>query len=155
MIQEVDFYGNGHINYNEFISATLSCQEVLSDELLWTLFKNFDIDDTGYISVQNLRDVFHKMGRFEITEEEIKEAIKAHDATHLNKIGFKQFKKIFFQDQKQSTQLFPDLGVFDALSASGTMQAKRSKGGLNLDKPKHKLNRRYSGSKNINIQNME
>jgi Ca2+-binding EF-hand superfamily protein len=42
---------------------------VLTDELLWTLFKTFDIDDTNFISVQNLREAFHRLGRFEITEE--------------------------------------------------------------------------------------
>ena len=50
MVDEIDYFGNSKINYSEFLSATLSCQKVLTDEVLWTLFKQFDIDDTNYIS---------------------------------------------------------------------------------------------------------
>ncbi len=55
MIEELDYVGNHKINYSAFLSATLSCQKILTDELLWTLFKTFDIDDTNYISIKNLR----------------------------------------------------------------------------------------------------
>ena len=50
IIREIDYVGNGKINYTEFLSATLSIQETLTEELLWRLFKKFDVDDTGYIS---------------------------------------------------------------------------------------------------------
>jgi Ca2+-binding EF-hand superfamily protein len=55
MIEEIDYVGNHKINYSEFLSATLSCQKFLTDELLWTLFKQFDIDDDNNISNANLR----------------------------------------------------------------------------------------------------
>lgn len=72
MMSEVDFNkGNNVINYSEFLSATLSTQSILTDELLWTLFKSFDIDDTNYISVSNLKEVFKRLGRYEITDEQI------------------------------------------------------------------------------------
>jgi Ca2+-binding EF-hand superfamily protein len=99
MIDEVDFIGKNRINYSEFLSATLSCQKVLTDELLWNLFKSFDIDDTNYISVSNLREVFKRLGRYEITEEEIKEAIKVHDFDGNNQLSFTEFKIIFLDDK--------------------------------------------------------
>ena len=68
MVREIEFVGKSGINYTEFLSATLTAQNYLTDELLWSLFKSFDIDDTNYISVQNLREVFRRLGRYEITE---------------------------------------------------------------------------------------
>ena len=54
IIKEIDFFGNGQINYSEFLSATMSLQESLTDEKLWSLFKTFDTDDTDFISLDNL-----------------------------------------------------------------------------------------------------
>ena len=104
MIEEVDYIGNHQINYSEFLSATLSCQKVLTDELLWTLFKQFDIDDTNFISIQNLREVFRRLGRYEITEDEIKQAIEVHDTERDNKLSFAEFKRIFFEDTMQEVE---------------------------------------------------
>ena len=63
IIREIDYVGNGKINYTEFLSATLSIQETLSEEMLWRLFKKFDMDDTGFISTKNLQDAFKRLGR--------------------------------------------------------------------------------------------
>lgn len=46
----MDYFGNGKINYSEFLAATLSAKDTLNDEMLWRLFKTFDVDDTGSIS---------------------------------------------------------------------------------------------------------
>ena len=37
IIAEIDYYGNGMINYSEFIAAALSADQVLNDEQLWNL----------------------------------------------------------------------------------------------------------------------
>ncbi len=58
IIAEIDYVGNGKINYTEFLAVTLSFQETLSEEMLTRLFKRFDVDDTGFISKQNLIDAF-------------------------------------------------------------------------------------------------
>ena len=50
IIREIDYVGNGKINYTEFLSATLSVEESLTEEMLWRLFKKFDVDDTEFIS---------------------------------------------------------------------------------------------------------
>lgn len=80
-LKQIDNFGNGQLNYTEFLTATLSVQAVMTDEILWELFESFDIDKTAFISVDNLKDVFHGLGRIEITEEEIIETIAAHDIT--------------------------------------------------------------------------
>ena len=79
IIREIDYVGNGKIAYTEFLAATLSFQETLTDDMLLRLFKKFDVDDTGYISKENLLDAFKRLGRSNLTMEEGTEMIKVHD----------------------------------------------------------------------------
>jgi Ca2+-binding EF-hand superfamily protein len=46
----MDYYGNGKINYSEFLAATLSANDTITDEMLWQVFKTFDVDNTDFIS---------------------------------------------------------------------------------------------------------
>ena len=50
IIQNVNYSGNGKINYSEFIAATVNINDVLNYNKLYALFKYFDIDDTGIIT---------------------------------------------------------------------------------------------------------
>ena len=50
IIKEVSFYGNGRINYTEFLAATIKVKKVLNKAWIWTLFKDFDTDDSGFIT---------------------------------------------------------------------------------------------------------
>ena len=79
IISEIDYVGNGKINYTEFLAATLSISETLSDEMLNRLFKKFDVDDTGYISKENLLDAFKRLGNNNLTLEQVTDMIKVHD----------------------------------------------------------------------------
>jgi calcium-dependent protein kinase len=44
IMSEVNFLGNGEINYSEFIAATLSVKSMLTNEKLYALFKELDHD---------------------------------------------------------------------------------------------------------------
>ncbi len=39
IIEEIDYFGNGQINYSEFLSATISVQSILNHDRLVLLFK--------------------------------------------------------------------------------------------------------------------
>ena len=94
IIKEIDYFGNGKINYSEFLAATLSMQKVLTDEKLWSLFKTFDTDDTDYISLENLQEAFQRLGR-NYSEEEINKIMLLHDSSKDGKLSFEEFKAIF------------------------------------------------------------
>ena len=79
IIREIDYVGNGKINYTEFLSATLEIKDTLTEEMLWRLFKKFDVDDTGFISKENLVEAFKRLGRSKLTLTDISEMIYAHD----------------------------------------------------------------------------
>tara|TARA_B110000285_G_scaffold195897_1_gene226498 strand:+ start:58 stop:222 length:165 start_codon:yes stop_codon:yes gene_type:complete len=50
IVNQIDFEGNGRINYSEFIAATINAQDFLTDERVEAIFKSFDNDDNGWIS---------------------------------------------------------------------------------------------------------
>lgn len=70
IIKELDFAENKRINYSEFIAATINVNEYLTDERLQAIFNQFDIDNTGKISKDNMIQAFTKYGR-EINEDDI------------------------------------------------------------------------------------
>ena len=88
IIAEIDYVGNGKINYTEFLAATLNLKENLTEEVLHRLFKRFDVDDTNFISKKNLIDVFKRLGRTQITEDEVTEMIRAHDIVKDGQVSF-------------------------------------------------------------------
>ena len=54
IVKEVDYLGNNKINYSEFLAATLSINKILTNERLLAIFKQFDSEDTGYITPQGI-----------------------------------------------------------------------------------------------------
>ena len=97
----MDVNKNGKINYSEFIAATISIQEFLTEEKLWMIFRHFDIDDTDYISRENIVDAMRKMGK-NLSDEEVDSALEAHDVVHDGKISFAEFRHMFFPDANLS-----------------------------------------------------
>lgn len=101
IIKEIDYFGNGKINYSEFLAATISMQAALTDEKLWSLFKTFDTDDTDYISLENLLEAFQRLGR-DYSEEEVKKMLQQHDLTKDGRLSFDEFKAIFEEERGMS-----------------------------------------------------
>ena len=87
------------INYSEFITAAIQIDEVLSEQQLWTLFKKFDVDNTDFITTENLKTAFQRQGRNRISQREIDEIIQLHDREKNGKIDFNEFKVIFCPDE--------------------------------------------------------
>ena len=47
MIQEVDYHGNGKINYSEFLSATINVRTFMTEQKMQAIFQQFDTDNSG------------------------------------------------------------------------------------------------------------
>ena len=69
--------------------------EYLTDERLMAIFNQFDIDNTGFISKQNMKQAFSKYGR-EIKDSDINEILVKHDIAGDKAISFDEFKKMLF-----------------------------------------------------------
>ena len=88
------------INYTEFLAATLTLQDEITDDMYMRLFKKFDVDDTNYISKENLLDAFKRLGRTNITLDEVSEMIRVHDIHKDGQVSFEEFKIMFKSDQE-------------------------------------------------------
>lgn len=62
MISEVDYHGNGKINYSEFLSATIDVKKFLTESKLRSIFQQFDTDNSGVITVENIYYCMQKLG---------------------------------------------------------------------------------------------
>lgn len=94
IVQNLDYAGNGKINYSEFLVATIELKSVLTFDRLWALFKYFDTDSSGYITQANLKEAFAKSGK-ELTNEELKLIMEKHDLEKNGILSFEEFKYIF------------------------------------------------------------
>ena len=55
------------------------------------LFERFDVDNTGFISKENLQDAFRKAGKV-LTDDEIDQIIVQHDIAKDGVINLEEFK---------------------------------------------------------------
>ena len=62
LINEIDYHGNGMINYTEFLSATVSIQQFMTEDRLRAIFNQFDTNNNGYITEENIVLAMEKMG---------------------------------------------------------------------------------------------
>jgi calcium-dependent protein kinase len=91
MITNIDYLGNGQINYSEFLAATIQSKLQIKEEHLWTVFKKFDTDDTGFISEDNLETVMRNAGK-QLSRDAIHDMIKEVDFKNDGQISFEEFK---------------------------------------------------------------
>ncbi len=58
-MKSVDLDRNGTIDNNEFLTASLSREKILSKQNLEIAFKNFDKDGSGKISLNEIAQIFN------------------------------------------------------------------------------------------------
>lgn len=92
----VDYEGNGKINYSEFLAATVSVRSVLTNEKLYALFKHFDTDNSDFITPDNIREAFLQNGR-ELSSQQTKNILRDHDIMGDGRLSFDEFRGIFFE----------------------------------------------------------
>lgn len=93
LFTQLDTHKNNQINYSEFLAGAMKVQKHLNKAWIWTLFKNFDLDDSGFITVENLQNAF-KHYNVNLTENDLKEIFKKHDKTLDSKISFQEFQQM-------------------------------------------------------------
>ena len=66
IFDEIDIDKNHKINYSEFIAASLNVREFLTDSKLYHLFRIFDVDNSGYITLENMNETFARIDEMKI-----------------------------------------------------------------------------------------
>jgi calcium-dependent protein kinase len=80
---QADADGNGTIDYDEFITATMHMNRMDRDEHLYTAFQYFDKDNSGYITIEELEQALREKGLLD-EGRDIKEIISEVDADNVS-----------------------------------------------------------------------
>ena len=91
----MDFHCDGKINYHEFLAATISTIHFNKEEKLWSVFKYFDTNDSGYITVDSVIDALKESGVV-VNEEGLRDTFKELKKNGKS-INFNEFKSIAFK----------------------------------------------------------
>lgn len=94
MISDIDKDGSGTIDFNEFLDMmTSKMSERDSREEVLKAFRLFDDDETGKITLKNLRRVAKEIGE-NMTDEELQEMIEEADLDGDGEIDQEEFLRI-------------------------------------------------------------
>ncbi|PKA48150.1 Calcium-dependent protein kinase 17 [Apostasia shenzhenica] len=89
LMAAADADGNGTIDYDEFITATMHINRMDKEEHLFAAFQYFDKDNSGYITKEELEQALRDKGFYEL--KDIKEIISEADADNDGRIDYEEF----------------------------------------------------------------
>mmetsp|Transcript_42297 Transcript_42297/g.49227 ORF Transcript_42297/g.49227 Transcript_42297/m.49227 type:complete len:171 (-) Transcript_42297:41-553(-) len=106
LIAKVTATGCQVINYSEFIAATLNAKAFLSESRLLMLFREFDVDDCGFITDDNIKEVVDRLQSPAYTQssprghssKDVHNFFDAHDESKDRKITYEKFRAIMIGD---------------------------------------------------------
>jgi Ca2+-binding EF-hand superfamily protein len=93
IMNKMDYRKEGKINYTEFLAASINSHEVTKKSNLQFAFHYFDTDGTGFITSENLQEVFQREGR-SIDIDEINKMLTDADLSKTGKISWEDFYKL-------------------------------------------------------------
>ena len=92
IFNKLDRNNNGYIEYEEFVSAAVSKEYFIKENILRFAFRYFDKDNSGEIEFKEIKDLFSKSieDRSKLNET-LEDIIKEVDINNDGKINFKEF----------------------------------------------------------------
>jgi len=96
IFNSIDVNETGVIDYTEFLAATLEARGKIEIEQIAQAFDRFDVDNTGYISRDNLRSILGHTCRSDAIVNEI-----LGDENDLKQISFEEFLSLFEQEESR------------------------------------------------------
>ena len=99
IINSMDYDNNGYIEYEEFIRATISKENLFTDINLKTAFELFDLDKNGSISLNEIKEVLGIKKNDD--DKVIQELMNEVQRTGNQEITFSQFKESMLNYAKQ------------------------------------------------------
>ncbi|KAK8504833.1 hypothetical protein V6N13_056164 [Hibiscus sabdariffa] len=89
LMEAADADGNGTIDYDEFITATMHMNRMDREDHLYRAFQHFDKDNSGYITTEELEQGLREHGMHDGIE--IKEIISEVDSDNDGRINYDEF----------------------------------------------------------------
>jgi len=104
IIRNASYEEGDKLDYTAFIAATLDRKLLHNKDTLWLAFKQFDIDNTGTISIENLKEVFNRGGK-KITKKELRKILEVYGINENKGIKFEDFCNIFQKNDEDISSL--------------------------------------------------
>eukprot|EP00920_Eleutheroschizon_duboscqi_P034930 GHVT01084072.1.p2 GENE.GHVT01084072.1~~GHVT01084072.1.p2 ORF type:complete len:236 (+),score=36.06 GHVT01084072.1:2036-2743(+) len=106
IFQSMDSSGDEEIYYTDFLAAMLQTRIKLHEDLVRRSFQKFDVDKTGWISLENLKAVLGDNYRGDSIESVLKEA----DISGNGQIHYEEFLAIVLgEDTASKTNALPQI----------------------------------------------
>lgn len=93
----IDVDGTGQVHYMEFLAATIEALGPIEEERLAEAFDRIDSDDSGFITLQNLRDFLGE----EVPTESLEKIIAEADLDHSRCISYAEFLEMWNAESEQ------------------------------------------------------
>lgn len=93
LIQNFQEIGDGKLNYTQFLIAAMDRKRLINDETMWNVFKHFDIDNDGELTLDELKYALEKAGCF-ISENDFNEILEEFHLKAGQSMGFEKFRDI-------------------------------------------------------------
>jgi calcium-dependent protein kinase len=90
LVDNIEYMGKGKLNYSQFLIAAMDRKKEINEEHLWTLFKHFDLDDNGMITLEEMKYVLEKSG-CNINENEADEIMEEFKSRAPNAMNYETF----------------------------------------------------------------
>lgn len=92
LMEAADVEGNGTLDYGEFVAATVHLQRLDDDEHLRRAFDVFDVDGSGYIETEELREAVGEAMTELSSEPDVVQAILSEvDLDKDGRISYEEF----------------------------------------------------------------
>lgn len=88
LMRFADVDGNGTIDYNEFVGATMHLSKLEKEEIMQKAFADFDKDGNGRISEDELREALASFG---IVNDDVRDLIVSADKDNDGYIDYQEF----------------------------------------------------------------
>lgn len=102
LFANLDMDGSQTIDYTEFCAAGLDQKLSSQEDVIWAAFKTFDLDNVGYISVENLKTILDNADIRDVWSAEVcqdvgKDIIATFDKDGDGMISFDDWRKLMEQ----------------------------------------------------------
>lgn len=97
----LDTAQNEEIHYSEFLAAMVSTRIAMHDDLMKDTFSRFDVDNSGYITVENLREVLGES----FNGAEVEKLLQEADLTKDGRISYAEFLEYLKGDGANASAL--------------------------------------------------
>jgi calcium-dependent protein kinase len=88
VLKDCDLNKSGYVNYTEFLAATADWRKLATKERLQIVFKSYDLDGNGSISVREFKEL---LGCADIEDDDIRYTLTTFDKNNDGEIDFPEF----------------------------------------------------------------